>query len=339
MRTCPRQATAAQPAAAPGLRRALTAAGLLCGLLPAPAPAAQGAIDPNVAPRAAALEREGERHMAIDLLGRYLATAPDDGRAWLQLGRFYLYDARDWHVHGHRGDPDGLLYLDFAATALEQSIRLSVDYGVIFRGIVEVERGLAGIEAVGWAAARNSAGLDRAPRIPPYLLELGENLLASCPAGGVLLTGSDLEALSVWYGSVERPSLDVLPIRPDLYATDSLYRHRMAQAMGVDPALPVQRALGVVAPRRTLCLSPTTDSAAVPAMAWMPYRLVRVSRPAVPGPEAMSVTELIKAVRQSQSPWVVDVRGVYDRAAAHNLILCTSLLLLFGDTPPPACRP
>jgi hypothetical protein len=48
---------------------------------------AQGAIDPNVAPRAAALEREGERPMAIDLLGRYLATAPDDARAWLQLGR------------------------------------------------------------------------------------------------------------------------------------------------------------------------------------------------------------------------------------------------------------
>ena len=67
---------------------------------------AQAAIDPNIAPRAATLDREGERQMAIDLLGHYLATAPDDGRAWLQLGRFYLFDARDWHVHGHRGDPD-----------------------------------------------------------------------------------------------------------------------------------------------------------------------------------------------------------------------------------------
>ena len=54
---------------------------------------AQGAIDPNVAPRAAALEREGERSMAIDLLGHYLATAPDDGRAWLQLGRLYALHA------------------------------------------------------------------------------------------------------------------------------------------------------------------------------------------------------------------------------------------------------
>lgn len=333
-----RQSKVAPPARWPRLRRAV-AAGLLPLLLPAAQLHPQAAIDPNVAPRAAALEREGERHMAIDLLGRYLATAPDDGRAWLQLGRFYLYDARDWHLHGHRGDPDGMLYLDFAATALEQSIRLSVDSGVIFRGIAEVERALVVIEQVGWAAARTTAGRERAPRMPPFVLELGENLLASCPAGGVLLTGNELEALSVWYGSMERPFLDVLPIRPDLYATDSVYRMRMAEAMGVDPALPVQRALGDVAPRRPLCLSPGTDSAAVPALAWAPYRLVRVSRAGAPGPEAMSVNELLKAVRQSPSPWVGDVRRVYDRAASHNLLLCSSLLLLFGDTPPPACRP
>ena len=333
-----RQSKAAQPARLLGLRRAV-AGGLVAWLLPAVQLQAQGAIDPNVAPRAAALEREGERHMAIDLLGRYLATAPDDGRAWLQLGRFYLYDARDWHLHGHRGEPDGLLYLDFAATALEQAIRLSVDSGVVFRGIAEVERALVMVEEIGWAAARTTMGRERGPPMPPFVLELGENLLASCPAGGVLLTGNDLEALSVWYGSMERPSLDILPIRPDLYATDSLYRLRMAQAMGVDPGLPVQRALGDVAPRRPLCLSPGTDSAAVPALAWLPYRLVRVSRPAAPSPEAMSINELLRAVRQNPSPWVVDVRGVYDRAATHNPLLCSSLLLLFGDTPPPACQP
>jgi hypothetical protein len=338
MHALSRQSKAAQPSPMLALRRAV-AAGLLSLLLPAVHLQAQGAIDPNVAPRAAALEREGERHMAIDLLGRYLATAPDDGRAWLQLGRFYLYDSRDWHLHGHRGEPDGLLYLDFAATALDQSIRLSVDSGVIFRGIAEVERALVVVEQAGWAAARTSWGRERAPTMPPFMLELGQNLLASCPAGGVLLTGNELEALSVWYGSMERPSLDVLPIRPDLYTTDSLYRLRMAQAMGVDPALPVQRALGDVAPRRPLCLSPGTDSAAVPALAWLPYRLVRVSRSPVPGPEAMSVHELLKAVRQNPSPWVVDVRGVYDRAATHNLLLCSSLLLLFGDTPPLACQP
>src|SRR3954469_4234375 len=111
---------------------------------------AQGAIDPNVAPRAAALERSGERQMAIDLLGRYLATAPDDGRAWFQLGRFYLLDARDWHLQGHRGDPDGLLYLDFAATAFDQAVRLAVDSGVVYRGLAELERSVVVVEDSGW---------------------------------------------------------------------------------------------------------------------------------------------------------------------------------------------
>jgi hypothetical protein len=337
MHVLSRHSQAAPPARSRGLHRAV-AAGLLALSLPVGQAHAQGAIDPNVAPRAAALEREGERHMAIDLLGRYLATAPDDGQAWLQLGRFYLYDARDWHRQGHRGEPDGLLYLDFAATALEQSIRLSVDSGLIFRGITEVDRALVLVEQAGWAAAVATLGRERAPRMPAFVVELGENLLASCPAGGVLLTGSDLEALSVWYGSMDRPS-DILPIRPDLYTTDSLYRLRMAQAMGVNPALPVQRALGEVAARRPLCLSPGTDSAAVPALTWQPYRLVRVSRPPAPGPAAMSVNEMLKAVRQNPSPWVVHVRDVYDRAATHNLLLCSSLLLLFGDTPPPACQP
>jgi hypothetical protein len=320
------------------LRRAGAAALVASAVVPASL-LSQAAIDPNVAPRAAALEREGERQTAIGLLGRYLATAPDDGRAWFQLGRFYLYDARQWHLHGHRGDPDGLLYLDFAVTALEQSIRLAVDSGLVFRGLAEVERAMVFVEDSGWEPARYARVRSGMPPLPDYMLELGANLLASCPAGGVLLTGSDLETLSVWYGSLERSSLDVIPLRPDLYATDSLYRLRMAAAMGVDPGLPVQRALLAVAPQRALCLSPGTDSAAAPAIAWSPFRLARLSRPPVPGNESLALQELLKATRQSTSPWVVEVRGVYDGAARHNALLCSSLLLLFGDTPPPACRP
>jgi hypothetical protein len=300
--------------------------------------AAQGAIDPNVAPRAAALEREGERQMAIDLLGHYLATAPDDGRAWLQLGRFYLFDARDWHVHGHRGDPDGLLYLEFAATAFDQAIRLSVDSGVVLRGVADMDRAMEVVEDSGWNPARMPRRRADAPDLPAYIVELGSNLLASCPAGGVLLTGSELEAVSVWYGSLQRGALDILPIRPDLYATDSLYRLRMAAAMGVDPSLPVQRALAQVATNRTICLSPTTDLAAAPALSWQPFRLVRVSRGAAPGPDALTIAELIKASRQIRSPWVQDVESVYAAAARYNALLCTSLLLYFGDTPPAGCR-
>jgi len=323
------------------LRRApaVGALGVLLALAGAVDASAQGAIDPNVAPRAAALEREGERQMAIDLLGRYLATAPDDGRAWLHLGRFYLFDARDWHLHGHHGDPDGPLYLDFAATALDQAVRLSVDSGVVFRGVTEVDRALVTVEDSGWDAARWAGPRPDLPVMPPFIVELGANLLTSCPSGGVLLTGSDLEAVSVWYGSLQRAPRDVLPIRPDLYATDSVYRQRMAAAMGVDPSLTVQRALAAVAAHRTVCLSPTTDLAAAPALAWMPFRMARLSRPAPAGPDALSIAELLKATRQDRSPWVRDVRVVYDSAARYNALLCSSLLLYFGDTPPAACRP
>lgn len=299
----------------------------------------QAAIDPNVAPRAAALERSGERQMAIDLLGRYLATAPDDGRAWFQLGRFYLLDARDWHLQGHRGDPDGLLYLDFAATAFDQAVRLSVDSSVVFRGLTELERSVLFVEDSGWAVAGPSRKRLDTPEMPSFILELGANLLSSCPAGGVLLVGSELEALSVWYDNLDLRDREILPIRPDRYATDSVYRRRMAEAMGIDPGLPVRRALEDVASRRTLCLTPTADSAAAPALPWSPFRLTRVSRSVEAGVGALSVTGLLEASRQGGSVWVRDVREVYDSAARFNTLLCSSFLLVFGDAPPPACRP
>jgi hypothetical protein len=326
----------------PSSRHQLTRAVLAAFLLGAAGPgrvAAQAAIDPNVAPRAAALERSGERQMAIDLLGRYLAMAPDDGRAWFQLGRFYLLDARDWHLQGHRGDPDGLLYLDFAATAFDQAIRLSVDSGIVFRGLAELERSVVTLEDSGWNVAGPGHLRPDTPEMPSFILELGANLLSSCPAGGVLLLGSDLEALSVWYDNLDLRTREILPIRPDRYATDSLYRRRMAEAMNIDPGLSVRNALEDVASRRTLCLTPTADNAAAPPLDWIPFRLSRVSRAAKAGPEALSLTELLEASRQGNSVWVRDVRLVYDRAARFNTLLCSSFLQVFGNNPPAACRP
>jgi hypothetical protein len=113
----------------------------------------------------------------------------------------------------------------------------------------------------------------------------------------------------------------------------------MAEAMGIDPTLPVRRALEDVATHRPLCLTPSADSAAAPALAWVPFRLSRVSRSVAPGPEALSATELLEATREGSSVWVRDVRGVYDSAARFNTLLCSSFLPVFGDAPPPACRP
>jgi Tetratricopeptide repeat len=320
-------------------RRAPWALLLLAATLGSTELRSQAAIDPNVAPRAAALERSGERQMAIDMLGRYLATAPDDGRAWFQLGRFYLLDARDWHLQGHRGDPDGLLYLDFAATAFDQAIRLSVDSGIVFRGLAELERWVLFVEDSGWDAARSARARADAPALPSFVLELGANLLSSCPSGGVLLLGSDLEALSVWYDDLNLRSREILPISPDRYATDSVYRLRMAEVMGISPRLPVRNALEEVASRRALCLTPSADSAAAPALKWSAFRLARVSRPVGPASNGLSLGELLEASRQGNSVWVRDVRAVYDNATRFNPLLCSSFLPVFGDAPPPACRP
>src|SRR5262249_50186143 len=96
------------------------ASGLLAAWPAGPLPA-QGAINPIVAPHAADLARAGERDAAKNYLGQYLSRSTDDPKAWLQLGKLYLDDAREWHLRGHVGDPDAAILLDFAATSLDQT--------------------------------------------------------------------------------------------------------------------------------------------------------------------------------------------------------------------------
>ncbi|HEU4828738.1 MAG TPA: hypothetical protein VFT04_06055 [Gemmatimonadales bacterium] len=321
-----------------GLLRATLAAGVALGPLTEPA-IAQAAVDPNVAPRAAQLEREGERRVATDMLGRYLAVAPDDGRAWLQLGRFYRLDARDWHLAGHTGDPDGQLYLDLAGVAFDQGIRLAVDSAVLLRGMVEMDRAILILEDSGWAAAATRTPESRV-QLPPIVSELGANLLGSCPSNGILVTGSEIEAVAAWYALARgRIRGDLVLLRTDLYASDPNYRQRMAETMKVDPALPVRSALAAVASGRPLCLTPGADTAAAAVERAAPIRLVRVLGPAAePGAEPLSFTEIILASRQGGSVWMRDVLAVYAAAAANNAVLCGSLVLLAGDLPPDTCR-
>ena len=143
------------------------------------------------------------------------------------------------------------------------------------------------------------------PEMPGFILELGANLLSSCPAGGVLLLGSDLEALSVWYDDLDLRTREILPIRPDRYATDSIYRRRMAEAMGIDPGLPVRNALEDVADHRHSVPHADGRQRRGPAH-WTGNRSASLgsAESAAPGPEALSVTELLEATRQGSSVWV-----------------------------------
>jgi hypothetical protein len=301
--------------------------------------AAQGAVDPRVAPRAAALIREGERGVATDMLGRYLATAHEDGRAWLQLGRLYLLEAHDWHRR-HQGQPDASLYLEFAAAALEQSRELLVDSGTVFRAMVEVERAILVYEDSGWVATRRTVGMRALPPLPGALAELGRNLLASCPAGGVLLTGGEAETVSAWYAALLLDGrATIVPIRPDLYVTDERYREVTARLLAVDPRLPLRAAVAATASRRPVCITPGTDTAAVPQIAWKVSRLVRVSRGDVPGDVALSFAAFAEEERARRGEWLEATRDVYLRAARINPKLCPSLATVFAGAPPAACRP
>jgi hypothetical protein len=332
-------------AALPVARRLLTAAarrilpGLGLAAVVGGEALAQAAVDPNVAPRAATLERQGERQLATEMLGRYLAVAVDDGRAWFQLGRFYRLDAADWHARGHTGNPDAVIYLDFAVTALEQASRLMVDSGVVYRAYVEVDRAVVFVEDSGWTSTREQFSWTAAPSLPPYLVELGLNLVRSCPAGGILLTGDDLETAVVWHALLaQRARPDLVTLKPGLYATDARYRARLAAALGVDSALPVQAALAKAAKDRPVCLAPGADAAALPSAEWRPLRLVRVDRDVAAPSDPLSLTSYVEAVQTGPSDWSRATRDVYGAAARWNATLCGGLLRQL-EVPPSACGP
>ncbi len=300
---------------------------------------AQGAVDPNVVPRVTAMVREGRRIDATELLGRYLATAPGDGRAWFHLGRLYLLGARDWHATGHTGDPAGSLFLDLSALALDQALQLQVDSGIVFRGMADMDRDMISVEFRGWEAVRDARPSVGRYRIPDYLLELGANLLGSCPANGVIVTGSDLETLAVWYAALEAGvRKDVLPLVPRRYATDSLYRNQMAESFGVDPAWSVQRALTKVAERRPICLTPFAERAAVPLPEWQPMRLVLASGAHVDVTnDVLTVTSLLREIRTNGSVWSRSALAIYGRAAKENILLCHGILAVLGEALPSTC--
>jgi hypothetical protein len=300
----------------------------------------QASLNPSVAPRAAELARNGQRGIGTEMLSKYLATAPDDGSAWIQLGRFYLLDIRDWHLSGHPADSPGPLYVDFGAAALDQAVRLRGDSGVVLRQMLEVERALEAVEREGFGVLeRWTVPADVAP-LPDFILELGANLLSSCPASGVMATGSDLETVAIFsVAATAGEAGSVIIVVPAFYATDARYRGRIATALGTDSTWSVQRALTVVAERRPVCLTPLADRALLALPELRPMRFVLVAGPGVTHSDrVVTVTDLARAERQGKSAWLREVHGVYTSAAAFNPRLCGGPLALLGDTQIAACR-
>jgi hypothetical protein len=302
--------------------------------------AAQATINPTVAPRAAELARNGQRGIGTEMLSTYLAGAPDDAAAWIQLGRFYLLDIREWHLSGHPADSPGPLYVDFGAAALDQAVRLRGDSGVVLRHMLEVERALDLVEDSGFDALAQWTVPNDVPPLPDFIFELGANLISSCPTTGVLATGSDLETVAIFsVVAAAGQAASVIIVVPAYYATDARYRNRIATALGTDSSWSVQRALADVSQRRPVCLTPLADRTLLGLPELRPMRFVLVTGPGVTTSDrVVTVTDLVRAERQGHSPWVREVHAVYTAAAAFNPRLCDGPLALLGDTQIAACR-
>jgi hypothetical protein len=317
--------------------RALTA---LLGFVASPSIlVAQGAVDPSIAPRAAQLAQSGDRQQATEMLGHYLATAPDDGSAWLELGLFYLADSREWHRGGHSGEPPATLFLDFAATALDQSLRLPTDSGHLVRALVEVDRAASVVEGEGWSAMRASFVVAAGAEPPAYVLEIGRNLVNSCPLGGVLVTGSDLEAVAAWSAMLEDEGRsDLVLVLGSRFAGDSVYRAQMAQVLDLPPENSARAALSQIAAHRPVCLSPAADTSLAPTGTLNVIRMVRVAGPGAPESALpLSVSELLQAYYARPGPVTAEVVKLYLDAARANPALCVSLLAPLGPRARAGC--
>jgi hypothetical protein len=275
--------------------------------------------------RARAFMQDGQRDSATDLLGRHLSQQPNDGRAWFYLGSIYLAEAQHWHRAGHPADVSSASLLDFASTSFEPAQELLTDSGGVFRVVVAMERAILRIEESGWdSAATRRLPADEVP-LPPVLVELGRNLLASCPRNGVVLTGSLAETAAVWGIRLQGERSDLLLLRADMYQFDSRYRARMASAMGADSAAELPAALASVAATHPACLSPAMDSVVGPGLDWHVDRLMLTTAPPPTGfVPALSVFHFTRTGLVG-SVWTASARDVYDLAVRRNRSLCKTL--------------
>ena len=121
-------------------------------------------------------------------------------------------------------------------------------------------------------------------------------------------------------------------------AGDSAACEFASPVQAVRAAVAIQRALAVVSTRRSVCLAPLADAAAMPDGPRTPVRLVVVTGTArAPVDQHLAFSDFIAAERAGRSVWVPEILRIYQVASQSNPLLCRSLFAQLGDRPVGAC--
>ena len=261
-----------------------------------------------------------------------IAADSTDGRAWLDVGRYYLQLGAEYHSHKKPEPTDtgwAHAILDTAQHAFERVARLSkgtrtADSARVYQVYALGERAYVDWESGGAAAATLIwHSLPDSLRPPPVLEELGENLLRACPPRGILFTADEMDTQAAWYLRFARglrPDLIVMPL--ERWRGDSVLRNRLLRELKTrDPSL---RALGQT---RAICASMGFERAPEqrPAVKWNKRPLVWVSgleqkSDRVP-PQDFVFAALRLAVDQHET-WTAPVLELYRRAVDNAGGLC-----------------
>ena len=222
--------------------------------------AAQATINPTVAPRAAELARNGQRGIGTEMLSTYLAGAPDDAAAWIQLGRFYLLDIREWHLSGHPADSPGLALRRFRRRRPRSGRSASRRPGVVLPAHARGGTRARPVEDSRFDALTQWTVPADVPPLPDFIFELARNLISSCPTTAVIATGSDLETVRSFPSS---------PATARPRASSSSFRRITPPTPGTATGSPRRSAptprgrcsarSPTVVPRPPVCLTPLAD--------------------------------------------------------------------------------
>jgi hypothetical protein len=260
-----------------------------------------------------------------------VAADSTDGPAWLELGRAYLQQGADYHMHRKPTTVDTVwahATLDTAQMAFERAARWTAgtrtaDSARVFRLYAFGELAYVDWESAGSAAATLTwHTLPDGLRLPPVLEELGENLLRACPHQGILFTAGETDAQAAWYLRFSRglrPDLMIVPY--NRWYADSVLRNRLLREMKTrDPSLKA------LSQSRAVCASMgferPPDERAVRwnkrPLVWVTGKETKADR--VP-PQDFVFAALKLAVDEHET-WTAPVITLYRRAASNVSGLC-----------------